>query len=240
MQTAGPFTFRPFADVGSSEPFVARIPLGLADLLDGTTQLNKQEIKEAIMSAFVDCLMPAFLSLRELRQIAAKDEIPLANKTKHFDDMCKSLWSAFKDRMQIAAKLMGYDIGFLFQRDSLFEQGCTDFSKAHPEVSPVLIAEMKARRATWQSELARFRNDYLEHQTIKREEIAAFYSLERAERLFDSVWVAIEETLVVLIAAKLVPLAALREIPLAERNPACPKRFGWAWASLPPGALRSP
>lgn len=218
---------------------MARIPLGLCDMLDGTTLSNKQEIKEVILRAFTECLMPAFLSLRELRQIAVKDEVPLVTKTKHFDDMCKSLWSAYKDRMQGVAKLMGYDIGFLFQRDSLFEQGCIDFPKTYPEVSPVLVAEMKTRRATWQSELSRFRNDYLEHQTIKREDVAFFYSLANAERFFNCVWVAIEETLIVLVAAKLLPVAALREIPTGERDPTCPKRFGWAWA-VPPASTAQP
>jgi len=204
------FTFRPFADVGTTEPFVARLALGLAELLDGTLYQNKEEIKESILRSCLECLIPAFVSLRELRKIADKPDAPLLNKTKHFDDMCKSLWSVYKDRMQGSAKLMGYGIGFAFDTDSKFEQGCVDFLQAHPEVSPILTAELKNRRATWQKELSRFRNEHLEHQTIKREDVAAFYSLQRAELLFHSVCLAIEETLVILIAAKLPSGVILR------------------------------
>jgi len=207
--------------------------LGLIEVLDSTLYQNKDEIKDVILRLFMECLIPAFLSLRELRKIADKEEIPELTKTKNFDDMCKSLWSAYKDRMQSVAKLLGYDIGFLFQRDSLFEQGCDDFLRAHPEVNAELISRMKGNRAKWQPDLLRFRNDYLEHQTIKREDVASLYSLQHAEMFFGNVWVAIEEILVILMAAKLPPMIELREIPESERIPSLPKRFGWALANPP-------
>jgi hypothetical protein len=224
---------RPFADVGTNEPFVTRITIGLPEVLDATLYEHREEIKEAILGIGMDCLLPAFTSLRELRKIAADIQIPTLTKTKNFDDMCRYLWTAYKDRMKSAAKLMGYDLGFLFQKDSAFDQGCKAFLKANPDVDPELIARMKRNRATWQPDLRKFRNDYLEHQKIRREDVAPFYSLQRAESIFSNVWVAIEEILVILLAAKLPPSFCLRDIPEAERNPHLPTRFGFALAKPP-------
>ncbi len=218
-----------FADVGTEEPFVARVSLGLLEVLNATSYQKRDEIKSAIWGLTRDCLMPAFISLRELRKIAGDPEVPILTKTKNFDDMCRSLWAAYRDRMKSAARLMGYDIGFLFDKDSLFEKGCEEFPKTHPLVNVELIGRMKLSRATWQRDLARFRNDYLEHQKLTQEEVAEFYSLPRAEALFERVWVSIEEILVILLAAGLHPSSCLREIPEAERNPANPLRFGFAW-----------
>ncbi len=228
------WTVRHFADVGSSEPFVTRITFGLSDVLDATLYENAQQIKEAIMGLSLECLMPAFTSLRELRKIADDNSTPMLNKFKNFDDMYKYLWTAYKDRMQIVAKLMGYDIGFLFQKDALFEKGCEEFLRANPGVRAELIAGMRAIRATWQPGLMRFRNEYLEHQTIRREDVSEFYLLEWAEAAFHTVWTTIEEILVLLMEAKLPKSIRLREIPEAERDPGLPRRFGFSWAAGQP------
>jgi hypothetical protein len=216
--------------VGTSEPFVTRLIIGLSDVLNATSYQNKQEIKEAIAELTHECVMSAFQSLRELRQIANGSDIPVLRKTKSFDDMYKYLWTAYKDRMQSTAKLLGYDLGFLFQQDVKFRKGCEDFPKANPEVHPSLIGLIKHNRAAWQPDFLRFRNDYLEHHKIQREAVASFYCLERAELTFASVWITIEEILVVLIATKLPSTICLREIPEAERIPSLPKRFEFAWA----------
>jgi hypothetical protein len=224
---------RPFADVGTNEPFLSRLSIGLTDILNATLYPNRDEIRNSITELAVECVLPAFLSLRELRRIAGDAKAPILTKQKHCDDMYKSLWAAYKDRTSSTAKLMGYDIGFLYQKDSSFEQGCAAFPKAHPEVSDGLVPRMKNNRTSWQNSLARFRNDYLEHKTIERSEVEVFYSLDRAEVTFQTVWVAIEEILATLLAARLPSMAALREIPEAERNPQMPLRFGWAWARPP-------
>ena len=59
--------------------------------------------------------------------LSGNPNVGVLNKVKRFDDMCKSLWSAYKDRMQTAARVMAYDIGFLFQENSSFEEGCKAF-----------------------------------------------------------------------------------------------------------------
>jgi hypothetical protein len=59
-----------YADIGTEEPFVSRIALGLPEILNATLYSGREEIKEAIIGIVMDCLMPALMSLRELRAIA--------------------------------------------------------------------------------------------------------------------------------------------------------------------------
>ena len=219
-----------FADVGSAEPFVARLTIGLPDILDATQFPNREEIKESIRELAMDSVTPAFLSLRELRKLATDEKVPILTKQKNYEDMYKSLWAAYKDRMKITANQMGYDLGFLFQKDSLFDDGCAQFTKTRPEVSEELIIRMRRNREDWQLALRRFRNDYLEHKKIKREEVEEFYSLAHAERTFHCVWVAIEEILAILIATKLSGNFCFSDIPDTERNPSLPLRFRFGLA----------
>jgi hypothetical protein len=232
MDKVAPTQFKAslYADVGAGEPFVARIT-GLLDILGATLCADRDAIKEAVMAMLFDCLVPAFMSLRDLRKVANDPAAPVISKVKAFDDMCKSLWTAYKDRMQTAASLIGYDIGFLFEDDSKFQKGCIKFATRYPEVDGTLIQRMKDNRATWQPDLERFRNCYLEHKKIPLQEMAPFYSLQRGEELFAGVWVAAEEILAILLAAKLPEAACLREIPEAERDPGNPTRFGFALRS---------
>jgi hypothetical protein len=223
-----------FADIGTNELFVTRITIGLPEVLDATLYDNRDKIKEAIIGGVcMDCLLPAFISLRELRKTAADNQIPTLTKTKNFNEMCRNLWTAYRDRMTTAAKLMGYDLRFLFKKDSVFDSGCKAFLESNPDVNPELIARIRGNRTTWQPELMKFRNDYLEHKKIKDKDVVGVYSLESAESIFINVWVAIEEILVILLAAKLPPLFCLREIPESERNPHLPARFGFALVRPP-------
>jgi hypothetical protein len=219
-----PFKFSNFADVGTSEPFLARIALGLLEILDTTYYPKRTEIKAGIMET-MKSLMSAFIALRHLRSVAGDPSAPLMTKMTHFDDMCGSLWTAYKDRMQNVTQLMGYNIGFLFETDAKFEKGCASFPTEHPQVDGALIQRMKQHRATWQSDLERFRNQYIEHRKLKQEDVASLYSLPNAEAFFKNVWVGIEETLIILMAAGLPPALCLLEIPQADRNPQVPKRF---------------
>lgn len=220
-----------FADIGADEPFVGRLITGLDEILGGTTFLDndKKMIREEMLGLSVDCLMPAFLSLRELRRIARDRAAPVLSKAKNFDDMCRSLWAAYKDRMQKTTSLMGYDIGFLFQNDANFKRGCQKFRNDHPNVKPELIARMEINRSSWQPAFARYRNTYLEHKTMGYREAASYPSLDRAEVLFNSVWVSIEEILVLLMDAHLPDGFGLRELTEEERKQYRPmaRRFGW-------------
>jgi hypothetical protein len=239
MQNKPPFTIKRYADVSTQEPFVARIGLGLSDVLDGTELPNKQEIKEELMSGVLfGSLVPAFGSLKELRALTGRSDVAEITQIKNFDDMYRHLWAAYKDRMQKVMALMGFDIGFAFTDEKSFVRGCEQFRAKHPGVDAALLDMLAVDRATWQSQLAKFRNKYLEHQSLRREYVADLYTLDKAEIAFHNVWEAIEDILAILAASKLYPGVQLVEIPEATRNPQCPKRFGFAWAGPPPLATQ--
>ena len=75
----------------------------------------------------MDCMLPAFLSLRKIHQPDA--DAGMADNFKNYDDLYRYLVRALKDRTQAAAKAIGYDIGFLFQQDKAFEKGCRNLVK---------------------------------------------------------------------------------------------------------------
>jgi hypothetical protein len=226
---SAPYTIKLFSDIGTEHPFVSRVLLGLNEVIDATLVSNPDEIKWALGDLMVDCLMPAFVSLRELRKSFDDEQVPELTKTKHFNDMYGSLWSAYKDRMQKVIKLLGFKVGFLFQNDKAFEQGCKKFCADHPEVDSNFCEVLKWHRDHWQNELATFRNKFLEHQVLKATDVKKFYSLKIAEQIFDCVWIAIEDVVAFLAGAKLGPSIRLAELP-DSRGTTATKRFGFVWA----------
>jgi hypothetical protein len=133
------FVVQKYASVGSKEPFTAAF-IGLTDLVNAAlfqTAEETTEIKNIIMEIYMDCLLPAFLSLRKIHQPDA--DAGLADHYKNYDDLYRYLVRALKDRTQAAAKAIGYDIGFLFRPDAAFEKGCQEFGQKYPEL-PTLAA----------------------------------------------------------------------------------------------------
>ena len=230
-----PFQVSLLSDVGAGEPFVSRLSLGLTEVLDAMFVQSQEEvekttkIKSELGELVFECLIPAFLSLRELRQFAGNKEVPELTIMKHFNDMYRTLWTAYKDRMQTITKLLGFDIGFLFENDQKFEKGCTKFLADHPEIDPEFRVMLKGDRDTWQNRLSRLRNDLLEHKTLKPEDFPDFYKLKSAELVFDNVWMAIEDIIAILAASKFSKSFRLVQIPDSYNNTAL-KRFGFAFA----------
>ena len=144
-----------YADFGGAEPFTGRLIVGLKEILEGTSLPSRNEIWEEMGGITVDCLLPAFSSLRELQAAVGDPRATVLSKTKAFDDLCKYLWAAYKDRMQTTARLMGYDIGFLFDKPAKFNVGREKFQADHPMIKPVLMTRMEFNRSTWQPGLAR-------------------------------------------------------------------------------------
>lgn len=223
----GKFVVRKYASVGSKEPFTAAF-LGLGDLVDAAEfDLAKQtEIKNIIMEIYMDCMLPAFLSLRKIQQPDAG--AGMADNLKNYDDLYRYLVRALKDRTQAAAKAIGYDVGFLFQQDKAFDKGCLEFGQNHPEL-PTFGEWLKHVRVLTEK-LAAIRNNFLEHQNYPRTEFMDYYKPEVAQVLFDSAWQEAEGMLAIFISKHFPPSVILRIIPENERDPDLPKKFGFAWA----------
>ncbi|MEK7518781.1 MAG: hypothetical protein AAB424_01250 [Patescibacteria group bacterium] len=211
---------------GSTEPFVARIELGLPEIVNATKFDNKEKINEAILVMGIECLHPAFVSLQEIRKLKPDNrQVPLVNIQKLYKDLYGYLWSAYKDRMQLIVKLLGFNIGFLFQNDLDFEKGVTSFQ--HQHIDPQFFEMLRNERKTWQQALAKFRNDYLDHNKLTEPEVRHYFKPQVAETMFQNCWEAIEDILITLIRTGLQLEAGIdiAQIPEVERDPSFPKRF---------------
>lgn len=215
-----------FSSVGTNDEFVWQFA-EFTEYLGATrfSETYKADIKEAIMIVLVEGLLPAYEHLRLIRAFNGK-QIPLLNRRQHFEDFTSALWRAYKTLTPKATKLLGFDIGFLFQDPGKFESGATAFSTAHPDRAFV-TEYLRIQRANWQDALGRFRNDFIEHRGAEREEFAKFYELQMAESLFNAVWRTIADLLPAFIAANFLGIAGIEEIPLNERDPKNPRRFRW-------------
>lgn len=176
------------------------------------TRQKANAAKEELQNLVLECLIPAFLSLRELRQSVGK-EVPILTKLKHFNDMYRTLWTAYKDRMQTIVKMLGFNIGFLFENDQKFEKGCAQFLADNPRIHPEFHDMLKWDKDSWQNRMSKLRNDLLEHKTLKPEDFPEFYTLQSAEVAFDNVWMAIEDILATLASSRFSQQFCLTEIP---------------------------
>ena len=216
-----------FADIGSGEPFVARIIFGLLEILKSTNFGEREKVDSAIFDITKEGLIPAFINLREIRSFEkGAKRLVRATLDQHYHNLYGHLWIAYKDRLQIATKLLGFDIGFLFKNEEEFIKGCDIFQKKYPEIDPSFIAMLKDERRTWQNILHTIRNDFLNHKKLSKEQIEKFFTLESAELMFQNCWGAIEEILVCLMRTALPrPTIDIAEIPENERDPNLPKRY---------------
>lgn len=215
------------ANFGANEPFVARIVLGLSEIVDVTTHENKTQIKEAISEMFINGLAPAFSSLQEIRKIeSGSKEKLLMDLRKEYFSFYDRLWVAYKDRMQKVAKELEYNVSFIFsKKEKNFEVNMKEFFIKHPEIKLELSGYLRKNRNNWQNAVAKFRNEYAQHQSIYEKDVNYLLQLSSAEICFKNCWTAIEMVLMELLCAKLYGRVGIEEIPQAERDCAVPKRF---------------
>jgi hypothetical protein len=215
------------ADVGTDERFV-RETLELFDLLNGTMIEGKrrEESRDAIGTILTDGLIPTFLELRGIRESKNRD-LPLLDNLQLYEDFARKLWKTYKDLTQRAVAAMGFDIGFLYQKESKFEEGMKAFRAANPAVSPNFESYFRQVRDLWQNELAQFRNGFLEHQQGNRKDFQKFYDADFVENLFPAVARVIVDILVMLMNLCTPPFTHIVEHNDAVHGPGWPNRFRW-------------
>lgn len=91
-----------------------------------------------------------------------------------------ALWRAYKTLMPKATTSLGFDLGFLFEKDSGFEEGVIAFNAAHPSHTTI-TDYLRLQRAEWQQRLKAFRNEFIEHRSADRDQFADYYKPETAE-----------------------------------------------------------
>lgn len=220
------YKFELFSDIGTSEPFVARLSLGLIEILDVTNFENRKEINDAILNISFEGLLPAFISLGEIRDFeTGSKKFIMVNLNKNYYDLYKYLWVAYKDRMQKATDLLGFNLGFLFQKDENFKKGCKKFLEKHSEIDEGFIGILENERDVWQNKVETIRNRYLEHQKLDSKDVEKYFTLENAELMFNNCWQAIEDILVFLMRTDFPTRIDIAVIPEEKRDRGCPKKY---------------
>jgi hypothetical protein len=214
-----------FANVGTGERFV-RETLELFDVLNGSliVEPQRQAAKDAIGAILTDGLVPTFLELKGIRE-TRQQELPLADRFQQYEDFARKLWKSYKDLMQRAAATMGFDIGFLFQKESKFEEGLKTFRQENPAAPAGLETYLREVRRLWQNDLAQFRNGFLEHQEGSRQDHRKFYDPDFVEELFAAVPRVIGDVLVMLMNLKMPSRVQVVEHRDEIHGPGWPNRF---------------
>jgi hypothetical protein len=215
-----------FSDVGTNDEFVRQFADEFMELMGATSIFDpeRQDVKDALMVLLIEGLLPAYVRLREIRSSTGQ-QIPVLNRRQQFEGFAGELWRAYKALMPKATKLLGYDIGFLFQKPPDFKKGVTAFRAAHPSRTNVLDL-LLSQKVNWQNGLAAFRN-FVEHRGASPEKFTEYYKPETAEFLFETVWRTMADILPVFIASHFSGSFTIEEIPLAERDPNHRRRFRW-------------
>jgi hypothetical protein len=140
-----------------------------------------------------------------------------------------------KHSMQVLAKDFGVEIGFLFQKESLFRAGIAKMQMSDPALADYLVGTRK-----WSDPLVLIRNN-LEHGTIPSPKVSYIVDNPpvRAEEpqfagkpitgftndVLDRVCCFVEEMTVFCIKKNLPKSFEITEVPLAGRDPSAPERF---------------
>jgi hypothetical protein len=232
----GPFRLQKVANFGTGEPWVARIQLGISEIsmpAFSTPEAHK-EFNDAWFTAGLK-LGEAFGTLVELRRITANPETPTLDLSRSYNSFYSLLWAAYKDRWQIAMKLMGFDMGFLFVAQSKFESKFAEFAVAHPNLPIDAVKQMAIDdRQSWQNKLGNFRNQEIEHRA-GNQAVEFFANMKSAEVSFANVWHTMEDWAVSAIGESVKPPMYIFTIPKAERDPAKPQKFKLGFdTSAPP------
>lgn len=190
------------SNIDTSEPFVAQM-WELLDILRLTKYSNKTEINDAIFSILIECLLPAHISLINIKNHISNPALPEIDKQKDYFDLHNHLWAAYKDRMLQVFENSKFNIGFLFQKDKFFEQGLEKLKEDFPTVTDDFLDWLTENRNTWQKDMAMIRNDYIQHKKIESKVVEKFFTPENSEIIFDNIWKSIANIILLFLSLEL-------------------------------------
>jgi hypothetical protein len=244
------------ADEGTSSPFMARLGLGLVKLRD--VALHNQTTRDAFDKAYEFVFMTLMntrataqqiveMIKEHTRNISAGEIAHLQGRSiridesidgelrKQVEDFLNGAVRVLKQGMQDMAQALQLNIGFLFQKDTTFENGVTALATTHPKLS-VYLQETR----NWSERLVERRNA-IEHESwilprmvykanasqIQTEEplISGQPVTEFVRYILDRLCCLVEEVTVYALQAQMPEGISLTEIPLEQRSPQCAERF---------------
>jgi hypothetical protein len=245
-------------DEGTSSPFVARIFLGLCTLRDQA--VADKSLKEQFDKSF-EGVLAGLESLRDTARSIKKlysshsdrvssgeiarvangdiyvDETIDLELKKQIESFINTASRVVKERMKGLLKILGTNVGFLFQREVAFTNGVARLRPSDPALADYLVET----RSKWCERLMTIRNDLLEHGTwtmdrVRHEQVGngvrAVEPLvdgqlvtEFVSHIVDRVCCFVEELCTHVLQARMLYDVSLTEIPLAEREPENVARF---------------
>lgn len=234
MNMSGEFKVKLFSDIGMEVTFMSRLMHFQGYIIDGLFGLkNRDEVKNSIMHVIFYGLEPAYRNLREAKKKWEDESIPEREKIQHIEGVYSYLVIAFKVRFQETAKLMGYDIGFLFQNENNFDKGLSLFSEKHPNFHSAFIESLKSERKSWLNITIEVRNILINHgagkDPKKIKDLECALTLESAEIIFENCWRCIEDILAIFADDILDPRLGIQILNLKEytEDKNVSERFGY-------------
>jgi hypothetical protein len=245
-------------DEGTSSPFVARLFLGLCLLRDQA--IADKTLRNEFDKAF-EGVLTGLESLRDTAKslqntysshsdavangqaarivngnIYVPETIDLELK-KQIEGLIGTASRVVKERMKGLLKLLGINIGFMFQRESAFNNGIARLRPTDPALADYLVET----RAKWCERLQTIRNDLLEHGTWSLDHVRYELSgtniraiepavdgqavTEFAAHIVDRVCCFVEDLCSHALQARMLHDVSLTEIPLSQRDPGNAARF---------------
>ena len=220
-------TVEKYANVGSNQPFLARIWGGLSEIVSNLDLTDKEkELLNNLIGDMVTDLIQASQSLEEIKNIeSGKKEKVISELEKQYKDLYDYCWRAYKDKMQKIVLFLGFNLSFLFKNEKEFIKNIKKFKLENPAVNKDFDLMLINDRKTWQNKLATFRNDFIQHKKLDYKEQNKFFNIQAAETIFSNCWQAMEDILVNIFILKLNKNFRIVEIPSEKRDKAYPKRF---------------
>jgi hypothetical protein len=256
---------------GTASPYIARLMLGLLTLRDQVYtedeagRLAFDRLFEAMYQSLSTCrenvvdltrlwrdhveaVTSGALVERGGQVIRVTDSIdkPLRREVA---DFLTSAVRVSKDNLQNLARLLGAEIGFLFQKPGAFENGLARLGHADPR-----LADYLHQTRGWSEELVLARNA-IEHDgwvlprvnyrtspeavVPEEPEIRGMPVTRFAERMLDRTCCLVEDVIAHLLMARFDGKITLTTVPPAKRTPSSPLRFSITLAKggLEPWAL---
>src|SRR5216684_471882 len=127
---------------------------------------------------------------------------------------------------------MGFKLDFLFDSDKKFEAGLKKFREDNPGLRDDFEDFLRGNRVGWQNELAKFRNNWVEHAHDDPGKFKHFYQPETAEILFDATWRTIADILPPLLELRLLDGTKLVEQHPDDPGPKWGQRFRYQHPSF--------
>lgn len=250
------FVVQKLADEGSSSPFMARLYLGMFRLRDVVfPDYAKRDIFDKPYERVMEALLNTRSASQEIAQLVAdhfgklaKGEVgQLRGHTIYIEkpidkELCKEVETflnsavrALKQGMQEVTKVLGKDIGFLFKKQSAFEDGIRILEKDDRHLAAYL-REMRK----WSERLINSRNA-IEHEgwilsKVRYTEISGIIRADEPEIsgqkvsdfvkfIMDRLICFVEEVTAHRLAVRMPAGITVTEIPLFQRESDMPLRF---------------